>query len=243
MANDNLGKPKNGTRGPPPALNPETAALTQPWKDFVSRGFITKLNVSFSPMGITVECKVQPSLLKTGENAETVIAIGEAKNRIIEAKLWAPKGAKQEKGDGKNKEALPAASLTKRDFEDDNDNNLYTRAIAIAKAIGDQKARGRIGSLNLMMEGVDTFESWWDNSTPREKTRILSDKKHHDELTVEQIVRFGTIFNDKPCPFRGPVPKKEQEEEEEKQAEPIPPSGALVPVSKPKPTPKGKGKA
>lgn len=205
-------------RGPPPALNPETPAVTQPFKDFIQKGFITTLVVEFTPMGTGVSCTVRNDLLNSGETKDTKIAIGDAKNRIIEKKLWTPgnKGQKSsaEKSTG---DVAPKKTLRKEDLQL-GDKDLLARAIAVAKALGDSTARGRIGSLNLMMEGVDTFEKWWPLAAASERTRLLMDKKHHDTLDDAEHLRVSALVGQ--CPFRGPVPQLPEEEEEEKAAAP-----------------------
>jgi len=211
-------------RGPPPALNPESPALVQPYKDFIQRGFITSLNVKYTPMGVTVDCQVRNDLLSTGETKDTKVAIGDAKSRIIEKKLWTPGKQGSKASTDKESNVAPKKSLRKEDFSLDN-QKLIARAEAVAKALGDSTARGRIGSLNLMIEGVDTFERWWSDAAPAEKSRLLTDKKHHDTFTDEEHIRLNKLLVQ--CPFRGPVPPLPQDEEEE-QAKSNPTSQALV---------------
>jgi hypothetical protein len=210
-SNDRDGSQKGPVKvkGPPPALNPEMPALTQPWKDFVSRGFVTALSVEFTPLGTQIGCKVQPSLKKKDDPTNGIIALGEAKNRIVEANLWSPKGPK--KGDGATASVmLPKKSLTKKDFEGD-DATLLKRVEEVSKALGDTTARGRIGSLKMFIEDEDTFEGWWERSMAAEKVRLLSDKKHHEEITPADYLRFEKIVSK--CPFRGSVPSPTEEKE------------------------------
>jgi hypothetical protein len=217
-------------RGPPPALNPEVCAVVQPYKDFIGRGYISKMTIVFTPMGNNVSCTVQASLLKDGETADKLISVGDAKQRIIDAKLWAPKG---KEGGKETKDLLPKKSLCKEDFSGTTDDVLLKRANAVAKALGDTTARGRIGSLKLMIEGVDTFEKWWVNSAPSEKSRLLADKKHHDGFSDADHLRLSSLMV--VCPFRGPVPASSQEEAEEPEVKAAPPpatSKALVPKKK-----------
>jgi len=202
------------SRPPPPALNPESCALVQPYKDFIGRGFLSQLTVRFTPMGITVSCSVASSLLRSGETLETLIPLGDAKNRIIEKGLWSPgKPGGKKSGETSNVNALPKKSLCKDDFKE-NDDAVKARAIAVAAAIGDTTARGRIGSLDLMIEGVDTFEEWWSSAAAAEKTRLLSDKKHHDQFSESDHLRVVNLLGGD-CPFRGLVPTPSQEKEEE----------------------------
>jgi len=95
---------------------------------------------------------------------------------------------------------------------------LLARANAVAKAVGDNTARGRIGSLRFMRDGVDTFEEWWSGASPNEKARLITDKKHLDSFQDSWVIRLSDIMDK--CPFRGPVPKPSEEEEEEDEKEP-----------------------
>lgn len=224
---DKVGGPSQGqrSRGPPPALNPESAALVQPYKDFIQKGFITTLVVEFTPMGVGVRCRIRADLRKNGEDANTDIAIGDAKNRIIEKNLWTP-GNKGSKAPAKDSNVAPKKSLRLEDFSL-TDSQLVARAKAVAAALGDSTARGRIGSLNLMVEGVDKFEDWWKSAAPSEKTRLLSDKKHHDTFAEKDHFRLNGLLS--VCPFRGPVPSTPEEEEKEANPKlPTPLSNALV---------------
>jgi hypothetical protein len=205
-------------RAPPPALNPESCALTQPWKDFVSKGMISALRVEFTPMGNTIVCKVSDSL-KKDTDTEPWIPIGDAKQRIVEAKLWLPKG-KQDKAEKKD-DLLPKRSLVKGDFSEEGKKKLSERARAVALALGDTTARGRIGSLKLMIQGVDTFDKWWLKAKPAQKSRLLTDAKHHKEMTAEDHAALAAAVP--ASPFRGSVPTpthEEDDEEEEKESIP-----------------------
>jgi len=171
--------------------------------------------VKFTPMGTNVSCCVASQLLRNGETLETLIPLGDAKNRIIEKGLWSPgKPGGKKAGETSKANALPKKSLCKDDFKE-NDDAVKSRAIAVAAAIGDTTARGRIGSLNLMIEGVDTFEEWWSSAAAAEKTRLLSDKKHHDQFSESDHLRVVNLLGGD-CPFRGPIPEPSTEKEEEK---------------------------
>jgi len=186
----------------------------------VSKGYITELKVVFTPMGTNIACKVQPSLC--GEDgADAIIPIGDAKARIIAAGLWTPKG--QEKG-GKTKKAdlLPLKTLVSRDFDEKDPEKFKARVLAVAKALGDQTARGRIGSLKLMAEGVDTFEKWWSVASCSDKSRLLSDAKQHKTFTRENHAAVAAAFSE--CPFRGPVPTPAPEEDDAEKEKPPTPS-------------------
>jgi hypothetical protein len=216
MASNDKAQSNAAKRAPPPALNPESMALVQPWKDFVSKGYITELNVQFKPMGTTISCRVLPSLLKEGEGMAD-IAVGDAKQRIIAAGLWTPK-VKEKGGDKKKGDLLPLKTLVKRDFEEKDKTKFAARVKAVAEALGDTTARGRIGSLKLMAEGVDTFEKWWRAASPGHKTRLLTDAKHYKEFTREDSAAVAAAIPE--CPFRGPVPAPAPEEEDEGETKP-----------------------
>jgi hypothetical protein len=198
-------------RAPPPALNPESCALVQPYKEFVGKGFITSLKVEFTPLGISVFCNVRNDLLNKGEDNNSKLALGDAKQRILDKGLWVPGNRNQKSRETNQEPALPKKTLCKEDFLK-TDEALSARALAVAKALTDTTARGRIGSLKLMIEGCDTFENWWDAAAPAEKTRLLADKKHHESFTEEDHIRLNKILQ--VCPFRGPVPTPTEEEEE-----------------------------
>lgn len=217
-------------RGPPPALNPENPALTQPFKDFVLKGFIQKISIEFTPMGTTVFCFPRADLLGEGEDKATKIALGDAKERIIKKELWAPgKGAQGSKAK-ESGNAAPKKTLRKEDFSLD-DSKLLARAKAVAEALGSSTARGRIGSLNLMAEGCDTFEKWWSNATPSEMTRLLVDQKHYKTLAEGEMIRLGRLIRGQ-CLFQGPVPTPPEEEVEETEKPRPSSSQALVPKKK-----------
>jgi len=221
MASGNKAQSNAPTRrAPPPALNPESCALVQPWKDFVSKGMISALRVEFTPMGSSVTCLVADSLKKESDPAAG-IPIGIAKQRIIDAKLWTPRGGQGKSTDGPQSNMLPKKSLVKSDFAGTSDM-LASRVAAVAAALGDTTARGRIGSLKLMVEGVDTFEEWWRQAPSSRKTRLVTDAKHHKELTAEDHAAFAAVVPG--CPFRGSVPTPTHEEHEsDEEDQPIPP--------------------
>jgi hypothetical protein len=129
------------------------------------------------------------------------IPLGVAKQLIIDAGLWTPKGPKNRDGK-KIDNPLPKKSLTKEDFKDPG--TLVSRTAEVASALKDTTARGRIGSLNLMLEGIDTFEKWWTAAPPSSKTRLLMDEKHYKQLTDVEHLRFSEVVTS--CPFRGAVP-------------------------------------
>lgn len=216
-------------RAPPPALNPEACALVQPYKDFVGKGFICSIAVEFNPMGVQVHCTLRSDLLNVGEDKNTKVAVGDAKQRIIDKKLWVPsnRGAKKT---AETTNLMPKRSLTKEDFNL-SDEKLVTRALEVSKALGDTVARGRIGSLKFAVEGADTLEKWWSGASVGEKSRLLSDKKHHDSFTAEEHKRLSNLLRE--SPFRGSLlSSPEEEDEEEDEPEPAQNSQALVPKRK-----------
>jgi len=224
----------------PPALNPEQPALTQPWRDFVSRGFISKIELHFTGNATFVGFDLGP-LVKTPEGqGRTALPAGMAKHFIVESGLWSPKqfGGKKP-GDKKDGVQLPKKSLVPKDLKADETSNdaLKARASAVAEALTDTVARGRIGSLKFMRKNVDTFEKWWAGAPAQMKTRLLMDGKHHASLTAADHSRFASVVTE--CPFRGPVPTPTEEEEEPEEA---PRNGKAIasgaPSSPPKPAKK-----
>jgi hypothetical protein len=227
------GDSKQKSRPLPPALNPESCALVQPYKDFLSKGFISKLTVEFTPMGVHISCKLPPSLRKNGEGEDANYSVGDAKTRIIDQGLWVP-NSKDTRDTKKVPEVqLPKKTLTKVDFEA-TDEKLSARANAVALALTDTVARGRVGSLRFMIEGVDTFEEWWSSASPSEKSRLLMDGKHHSTITDADHLKLSRLLVQ--CPFRGPVPSPSAEDEEEQPNKAKPPkqgsSNQLVPANR-----------
>jgi len=162
-------------------------------------------------MGTQVACKVLTSLKKEGET-DSPIPLGDAKQRIVDAGLWTPRGQEKSKGTKKD-DLLPLRSLTKKDFEEKDEKKLLARILAVAKELGDTTARGRIGSLKLMAEGIDTFDKWWQNANPPDKSRLLADAKHWKTFTRDDHVAVATLVRE--CPFRGSVPTPTPEEDDE----------------------------
>jgi hypothetical protein len=230
MATNRESNPKGkGPRGPPPALNPESGALVQPYKDFVARGLLRELTVKFTPTGYSVQCSLPDYLREGTETESTQFAVGEAKQRIINKGLWTPggnsKGTKKPAANANNN-PVPKKTLVAEDFLLDDDK-LRARALAVAKELGDTTARGRIGSLKMMIDGCDTFESWWTSAAPAEKTRLVAEKKHHDKFSGDEHKRLSSLLGT--CPFRGPVPSPSEEDEDEITQGGHPTSQALVP--------------
>jgi len=192
---------------PPPALDPERMGLVQPWKEFVSRGWVKELNSTFTPTGTNIVVTLSDEIDKNAVK----IAPGLAKQIIIDSGKWSPRATGKGIKDSKKTEpARPKKSLIKKDFEDGAEK-VKERALAVAKALGSTTAKGRIGSQKLMIEEVDTFEGWWKVAPASAKIKLFTDKKHLESLDKDDIANFGKLMNGK-CPFRGSVPTPKEEE-------------------------------
>jgi hypothetical protein len=228
MQNASVSNNKTGARvGPraPPALDPERVALVQPYKDFVAKAWIIDFSLKITPSTTSMVVTLSPDI-KTDKPVKD-IAAGVAKQIIIEAGLWTPGQRGVQKSSGNSGEQLPKRSLCKRDFDGTSDNALKARISSVAKEIGDDRARGRIGSLRLMVEGVDKFAAWWKQALPNDKMRLLADKKAIDQLDPQDILRFSRLTEE--CPFRGTVPTPSEEEEDQ---EPIKKGGGKAPAKR-----------
>lgn len=215
MQNANAGNTNTRQTKLPPALNPEQPNLTQPWRDFVSRGFLTGITVKFTGNATTVSFDLGPQVKTPEGQGREGLPAGMAKQFIIDSELWSPKGGKTKSGSTKEKVQLPKKSLVAIDFDASktDDKSLKARVTAVAEALTDTAARGRIGSLKFMRKDLDTFEKWWKAVPAPTKTRLLMDGKHHSALTGEDHARFASVITT--CPFRGPVPTPSEEEEED----------------------------
>jgi len=208
----------------PPALDPERTAIVQPWRDFISRGLVEELTTTFKPGGMTVSVTLAEEVpLPTGQKARKNLPPGRAKEIILASGL-VPKPSGRGRAGAPSKEAtqpLPKRSLCMEDFSDNE--KLLARAKEVAKAIGGASAAGRIGSLNLMIEGCNTFDSWWLKADPEDRIRLLSDQKHYDQFGTSEK-RKGELIQK--SPFRGSVPTPKEEgrdnEEEEEEISPTP---------------------
>jgi len=159
----------------------------------------------------------------------------EAKQIIVSARLWAPKG-RTGASSIKSDNPRPKKSLTIEDFSSSNVSGLKARASSVAKELGSDTARGRIGSLKLSIEGVNTFPEWWSSASPSDKTRVLTDKKHFDKLSGLMHVTLSNLMDE--CPFRGAVPAPSKEDDEDSaNEEPVKP-GRKIQKEK---APAGKG--
>jgi len=184
-------------RAPPSALSVESPALTQPFKDYVSRGLV-ELRVTFNPMGTQIACNPLGAIRKAGEDETTSLPWGEIKKRIEDANLNRQK--KSNAGKGGQNQALPLKSLSLRDFEG-SDENLLQRIRAVATAIGPDVARSRIMTHKLNASGHDSFEVWWTSAGKLDRAALLMDKKHAEETGEEKISKLVDLSY--PCPFRG----------------------------------------
>jgi len=134
-----------------PALNPEQMALTQPWKDYVSRGLITELSAVFTPMGTMITIKVAESLPIPEGMSREAMAPGAAKAAIEASGLIPKKGKGQ--GNKTKEDPLPKKSLCKKDFEGDS-KHMQSRLTEVIKNLGGATIAGRIGSLNFSLKGL-----------------------------------------------------------------------------------------
>jgi hypothetical protein len=170
--------------------------------------------VEFGPLGTTVKCKVSMEI--GGESSDSFISPLMARDLIIKSGRWTPRGGpKTLTGVGP---ARPKRSLILDDFAD-GDAKVKERAVAVARALTDTVARGRIGSLQLMIDGCDTFDKWWQQATPDAVSRLFSDDKHWKTFSVENHKTLRRVLGSQ-CPFRGPVPTPKEEEEEEEPRKP-----------------------
>jgi hypothetical protein len=192
----------------PPALDPESPGLTQPWKDFSNKGWISEMTLKKTPFGWNCTCQVSPLVSK--EEAGKDIAFGVAKQLIIVAGLWTPKGPKVK--NEKKENELPKKTIVQTEVVEGAEKELLLRAQAVAGALGDNVARGRIGSLKFMREGIDTFDSWWKVAPAAMKSRLFMDEKQHKLMSDQQHELFARVVSR--SPFRGSVPSPSSKEED-----------------------------
>jgi len=158
-----------------------------------------------------LKCELGPSVpVKDGTSRTGLTAVA-AKQMIIDAGLWTP-GKPKSKSTSPNEVVLPKKTLTPKDL-DGTDDQIVARALAVARELGDTTARGRIGSLNFMIEGVNKFEDWWSRAPSPQRVRLLTDQKNFDKMTVEQKSKIARLVTQPP--FRGTVPTPKEEEGEE----------------------------
>jgi len=195
----------------PPALNPEQLGLVQPWKDFVSRGLVTDLSVTFTPGGTNVVITVAASVPVPDGTSRTGLPPGMARQLIIDSGL-APIGKK-----AKAKEVvqpLPARSITAADVEGDN---LEKRIVEVANKLGSSTALGRIGSMQMNLQGSTTFADWWSTSKNDQKVKLVMDDKHWKTLSEQQASKLLGKIGQMKSPFLGPIPVKSLDDKAEKE--------------------------
>lgn len=200
-----------------PALNPEQMALTQPWKDYVSRGLITELSAVFTPMGTMITIKVAESLPIPEGMSREAMAPGAAKAAIEASGLIPKKGKGQ--GNKTKEDPLPKKSLCKKDFEGDS-KHMQSRLTEVIKNLGGATIAGRIGSLKLFVEGATNISDWWKGTDPVNRVRVLCDQKNFDLLDPADVAKLGKVIGDSKQLFRADftVPSPSQEEEKEEPA-------------------------
>jgi len=200
----------------PAALNPEQLALTQPWKDYLSRGLITAITAVFTPTGSSIKMTVSSSIkLPDGVDA------GEVPPGIVRQALADAGFSKKKKVASKESAPLPTRSLCVRDLEDMG--KLDSRIKSVANAIGSSSAAGRIGSMQLYIDGCDDFSDWWSKAKPSDKARLLMDQKNFDGMTTDQKTLIASKLSGD-CPFRGSVPTPATEKDTGSQEEKKTPS-------------------
>jgi len=224
----------------PPALSPENPALVQPYRDFIARGWITELTLKVTPGSVAIVCKLGKAVEVPEGTDRNSLTPQQAKSFIEDAKLWSP-GGKQKSGAKKEEVKLPKRSLCKEDFSG-TDANLLNRIRSVAKDIGDNTARGRIGSLKIFKEGCDSFDKWWEKAGPREIGHLLTSKAYFEKLSDADFVRIKSVCEK--SPFRGsnlPLPEKAKEgkeDQDESDEEPVkPPTPVRKPAAAPAPAP------
>lgn len=204
----------------PSALNPEQLALTQPWKDFVSRGLVTEITVKFTPGGTHVVIALSEKIpIKDSLLDRKTLPPGLAKQIVLDSGLLPKKG--KSSNPGSKEEALPVRSICAKDVE--NSNTLEARIRAVAGKLGSSTALGRINSKKLHIQGVKTFQEWWSSASPEHKVQLVIDEKHLKSLTGEQLVILNEKLQSMESPFRGPLPQPTSddsaEEKENKEGE------------------------
>jgi hypothetical protein len=192
-------------------LDPEKPELVMPYKEFVGRGWMT-YSLTGNKLSTTLTCEVPEAIAGKGKPC-TGLSASEAKALIVEAKLWVPKGPKDKADKNKSAPAKPKKTLVPEDFKE-GPEAVKKRATEVAGVLTATVAKGRIGSLKLMIEDCDDFESWWQEAESKNKLRLFMDGKHLAKLSDDHINGFSTIMG-KSCPFRGSVPTPSPEEEED----------------------------
>lgn len=197
-------------RAPPAALNPDAPGLTQPFKDFVSRGLVS-IKVEFGPMGTKIGGTPYGLIRKEGESDSTLLPLGEIKSRIEEAGV----SNQRPRANGKKttaKQPLPTRSLCKQDFES-GEANLLHRIRAVGNSIGSDVARARILTAKANASGYESFDEWWIHANHDQRSLVLVDRKHAEE--IGQSMSMLTEL-DIQCPFRGSLGQEKNEKAAQK---------------------------
>jgi len=185
----------------PPALDVSNPRLLQPWKGLVESGAVESLSITFTPFGEEVRVRV------AGSDRELPPALALSRlraNGALNSQGRARRGAPVE-------QALPASSLTERDFQEGG--NVPARVRSVSDKLGIKTIRGRILSVPELTIPIGdlTLEGWWSHATIRQKIRLLSDKKHFDKIFVGVGTPAGvaTSMNNVPSPFQGALRAEE----------------------------------
>jgi len=184
----------------PPALNPEQVALVQPWKDWLSRGLVTKINLVMTPTGLTCHVNLAEHVPIPKESKHEGLPPGLAREYVNNSGL-AKKANKV--GGVEQVQPLPARSLDVRDIE--KPETLEKRIVEVARKLTSTTAIGRIASRKMNIEGCTTFEQWWSKAASSWKARLVMDENKITALSEEhKKVLYGKIgaMN---SPFRGPL--------------------------------------
>jgi len=232
MSNANTASSNNNRASArlPPALSPESPAIVQPFRDFIARGWISKLTFQVTPGSSSISVDLGSSVKIPEGIKREGLTPQQAKFYIEEAELWKPKSKEKSNTSKKEVRKLPNGSLTKEDFEG-KDSTLLNRIREVANNVGENTARGRIGSLKMYKEGCDTFEKWWKQASDDNVGRLLVSKKYFDKLNPGDLTRLRKVCQE--SPFRGselPTPPKKGEEDDSEEEEEPP-----VPAAKPAP--------
>jgi hypothetical protein len=198
-------------RPPPPALNIESPALTQPFKDFVSRGLCT-ITVKFTPLGTQISCAPGPAIREDGESDDTILPFGVVRDRIEKRGLATVRKVRGQKP-GSNNQPQPLKSLTEEDFNG-SDEKLITRIRAVATALGPDVARSRVLTHRLNDLEFPDFETWWAAADAQTRALLLTDKKHREKIGQSVSKLTELRYN---CPFRGSLSPPTQSDETKKE--------------------------
>jgi len=183
----------------PPAFDPKAPALVQPYRRLVEEGFIVKLTVEFTPMGVNISgvpdarvASVTDSGLTAGAPAALGLILAAAdKGNLV------PKAGK--KSTGPKAQPLPEKSLDKKDFEG-SQAELLARARRVAQACGDKTLVGRVRTANAFDGKVTTsFADWWASADAKKRSAALMVPSKAKDLTEADLAKLTNLE----CPFRG----------------------------------------